>query len=408
MAFFLGIRYARARRGGGFIAFINTFSTVGILIGVAALILVNSVMNGFEHQLKQRILTLVPQLIVHPQAPLDKASQWQPLLQPLVAQPGVAAATPYLAAEAMIQSPYTLRGVYMEGLWPSLTPLDDLAAHIVAGDLSRLKSGAYQIVLSRFLSNQLGVDIGDKVRLLVPEGARFTPLGRVPSQRTFTIVALYELGSQADNQFIYVHGDDAARMLRRKPGAAEGIRLYLDDAFAASQIAHQLAEQHTDWTFDDWHESYGELFHAVKTEKGMMWLLLSLIIAVAAFNMVSALVMLVLEMRSDIAILSTLGLTPGSISLMFVVQGAWHGVVGTLVGAVVGILMSQYINPLLDLFHIQIVPPGIYDAGQLPVFMEPGQVATIIVSSLLLSLLATCYPAFRAARTQPAEALRYE
>ncbi|GAA0349389.1 lipoprotein-releasing ABC transporter permease subunit [Bowmanella denitrificans] len=394
---FIGLRYARASKGNPFIAFINAFSVAGIALGLTALITVSSVMNGFEGELKKRILGINPHMLVHTTA-ADKVEQLNQL-------PHVVASSAMIETQGLLQSPRTLHGVMIQGIAPQTMPDNAIiASHMMLGELGELKSGEYGLVLGRPLASLLGLGLGDKVRLLSAEASVYTPLGQVPSQRQFVITGVFDVGSELDDKVVLIHLDDAARLLRGKTEELAATRLFLDDAFSWQSVKGQVDE--LGLTSSNWRERQGPLFDAVNMEKNMMALMLVLIIAVAAFNIVSAMVMVVSEKRGDIAILRTQGLSGASLIRVFMINGLYNGLKGTLFGLLGGLLLSNQLNPLLGLLGIHLIATP--DGEGLPVEIQVHQVALMLFLSLLLSLLATLYPAMRAARVQPAQALRDE
>ena len=402
ISLFIGMRYAGLRRRGGFVSFITLFSVIGILLGVLALVVVVSVMNGLEGDLKKRILGAVPQVVVSDSD--QRLSQWQPLQQQIAQVPQVQRVSPFIEAQAMIQSPGQLEGVMLQGIYPEHESQSVLSQHMIYGELSALDKG-YGLVMGYALSRKLGVSPGDKVRLVVPSASRFTPLGRVPAQRLFTIVGLFEMGSEVDQQLVYLHGEKARRLLNYAKGQITGLRLYLDDAFNAKAVSQHVGTLiGEEYQVRDWTRTHGTLFQSVKMEKNMIWLMLTLIVAVAAFNVVSALVMLVMDKQGEIAILKTLGLSASKILLLFVFQGAFYGVVGACCGAILGVVGASNLNAVINLLGL-----SVFSYGQgLPIQVEITQVVMILVSAIAMSLIATLYPAYRASQTQPAQALRYE
>lgn len=407
VSLFIGLRYSRSQNRSGFVSFITFFSIAGILLGVTALITVVSVMNGFEGQLKERILGLVPHAVVSSEKPI---SDWRQISQTLQAQEHINKATPYVESESLVQSASQLSGVLMQGVFPEYELPDSIIEkNMQFGSMTELVAGKYNIVMGASLARQLDVRIGDKVRLLLPTKTIFTPMGRVPVQRTFTLAGIFYLGSQVDNQMVLINGQDAARLLRRSEDGVNNIRLYLNDAFTAKQVVSQLQSQPAmqEFQFSTWDKTQGNLFAAVKVEKNMMWLMLSLIIAVAAFNIVSALVMVVIDKQGEIGILQTLGMSPDGVLKIFMTQGMVNGIWGTLLGSIAGVLVTLNLNSILSLFGVNILGSG-FVMQQLPVELRFEQVLVILVSALLMSFLATLYPAYRASKTQPAEVLRNE
>lgn len=403
LALAIGLRYAGSRRSNRFVSFISLFSTFGIAIGVAALIVVISVMNGFEGQLKGRILGVIPQVIV-----TDAHSRLAPepqLAERLAALPHVQAVAPMLATEGMLQSPGQLTGVAVQGIDPAHWPADDLLhRQMLVGDLAGLQAGAYRIVLGQGIARNLGVGVGDQVRLMLTEGSRYTPFGRIPAQRLFTVSGIFGVGADVDNQIALVHLADAQRLLRLPATQVGGLRLWLDDAFAVDDVVSQPLPEGLVW--QDWRRERGELFQAVAMEKRMMGLMLVLIIAVATFNILSALVMVVSDKESEVAILRTMGMTESAVVRIFMVLGASSGVIGAIAGAAVGLLLTYGINPMLNAIGLNLYMAA--GGSGLPVIVSPLQVVVILLGAVLLSFSATLYPAARAARVRPAQALRYE
>ena len=402
----IGYRYWRARKANAFASFITIFAVSGILLGVAALIIVSSVMNGLEGQLKQRILGAVPQLTVHSEQNLN---HWQQNADALVNLDGIVAVSPSISTQAMLQAPRSISAVQIYGIYPELEKQNlALMNQHFNGSLAALKSGEYNIVLGAELARRLDVSSGDKIRVLSGDGVVYSPLGPVPSQRNFHVVGVFEMGSQVDASLAYVHHDDAQRLMRQKPGEIKQLRLYLQDPFNAANIAPKVtdtfAHSGVSVTTSDWRDSYGHLFAAVKMEKNMMSLMLSLIIAVAAFNIVSALVMMVVDKTTDIAVLKTQGLRTSSVMSVFMIQGSLNALLGLLGGLIIGVLITLNLNTIMAALGISIL-----GAGQtLPVQLEFTQLSAIVIGTLVITFLATVYPALRAANVQPASALRYE
>ena len=399
----IGLRYAGARGDNRFASFISIFSTFGIAIGVMALIVVSSVMNGFEAQLKDRILGVVPHGVVTTSS--GQLSDWQQYETVVTKLPHVQAAAPFITTEGMVQSPGNLAPIVVQGINPQNYPKEDLLRQTL-GDvtLAKLLPGKFNIILGGALAQKLGVMPGDMVRVLVSEGSRFTPMGRVPSQRLFHVVGLFDVGSPVDDQIALMHLDDARRLLRYPEQNVTGWRVWLDDAFQTEDIAK--ASLPSSLIFQDWRVERGELFRAVAMEKHIMSLMLVLIILVAAFNILSSLVMVVLDKQGEVAILRTMGMQSKTVMKIFMVQGIWSGVLGGLFGVVGGVLLTNYLNPVLKVLGLNLYMDA--GGGGLPVEMQIPQVLLIAVGALLMSFMATLYPAYRAAHIRPAEALRYE
>jgi len=415
VSLFIGLRYSRSKSRAGFISFITFFSTVGILLGVTSLITVVSVMNGFEGELKKRILGIVPHVIVTPEHNVKASSfkKWPELRMQLLQQKHIQHVSPFLSSEALIQSSVNLQGVLMQGIIPEFEEHNIINRHMISGSLSSLSEQTYSIVIGRSLANKLKVSMQDTVRLVLPNKTIFTPMGRVPVQRNFIISGIFDVGSQADDAMVYVHSKYGAKLLRRKGDGIDQLRLYLDDAFNAMQVVDsltsttQLNSSINPLAFTTWNDSHGALFSAVNMEKKMMWLMLSLIVAVAAFNIVSALVMVVVEKQGEIGILQTLGLSRIGIVKIFITQGMVNGLWGVTLGSIFGVLIASNLNEILATFGLNILGAG-YAAQSLPVKLEVNNVVVIVLSALAMSFVATLYPAFQASKTQPAEVLRNE
>ncbi|WP_116644964.1 lipoprotein-releasing ABC transporter permease subunit LolC [Salinivibrio sp. HTSP] len=391
LSVFIGLRYLRGRSADRFGRFVSSMSTAGIAIGVMALITVSSVMNGFEAQLKGRILGVLPHAIIaNGQANPDQTAieRW----------PHVIDTAPIQTTDAVIQSRKGLSAGLLEGIDPSAH--EPLAAHLLQGELSALAAGRYQVIIGRSMASELQLRVGDAVRVMVTSASRFTPIGRIPAQRLFTVAGIFHTGTDVDGQLMLANIEDVARLSGEPPSQANDLRLFLDDPFAITQL-----KTHADpdtWT--DWRVWRGELFQAVKMEKNMMSLMLSLIVIVAAFNIISALIMVVMEKQSEVAILKTLGMQDKDIVAVFVAQGSLSGVLGAAVGGVLGVLLSAYINEIMSIFGVSLLGNGL----ALPVVINPFHVVMVLGLAVVLSVLATLFPAFKAASVHPAEALRYE
>ncbi|MCC5450129.1 lipoprotein-releasing ABC transporter permease subunit [Rheinheimera sp. UJ51] len=395
VSLFIGLRYSQSRKGNAFISFITLFSVAGILLGVMALTIVSSVMNGFEAELKRRILGVVPHLIV--QAPQGD-TRWQQRLQQQVK---VLDITPFLQTEALVQAPRQLTAVMLQGLTPEQLP-QFLKQSLALGDWQTLSEQRYSMMLGRGLAEQLDVHLGQQIRVLLAQGGSHTPLGWMPRQRLFTVAGIIDTGSEVDSVIAITAQEDLMRLLpvaERTPSW----RVSLLEPFQAPLLAEQLSADTQISSVQDWRQSHGKLFAAVAMEKAMMWLMLLLIVAVAAFNIVSALVMMVTEKQAEVAILKTQGMTDRALFFVFAIQGLFNGLLGAVLGVMAGVLVSWQLNALLDLFNFQ-VAGGI----QLPVLMDASQIATIFISAIGLTLLAVLYPAWRAVKINPAEVLRDE
>jgi lipoprotein-releasing system permease protein len=407
----VGLRYTRAKRRNRFISVISLISMAGIALGVAVLIVVLSVMNGFQKEVRTRILGVASHVeIVGAGGALG---DWKNVARVASEHPRVVAAAPFVQAQGMLAAGGRARGVAVRGVLPDMEErVTDIGSKMVAGRLEALSAGAYNIVLGADLARALGVLPGDKLALIAPQGT-VTPAGVIPRLRQFTVAGAFNVGfNEADAGLAVTHLEDAQRLFQLGERVS-GVRLKLDDPFAARTVARQiLAKLGPDAFATDWTRSHANLFRAVQIEKRMMFLILALIIAVAAFNVVSTLVMLVTDKQADIAILRTLGASPGSVMQIFVVHGALIGVIGTALGVAGGIALGLNVETVVpaieNLFGIKFLAKDVYLIPDLPSEVQPGDVAAVGLISLALALLATLYPSWRASRVNPAEALRYE
>jgi lipoprotein-releasing system permease protein len=407
----IGLRYTRAKRRSHFISFITLISVFGAALGVAALITVLSVMNGFERELRGRILGVVSHLTVSGDD--GQLSNWRALDGEVRTEPGVVGAAPYVLGQAMVARGRTSTGVLVRGIEPELEgQVSDVGKHMVAGRLDALKPGEFGIVLGRELAWKLNVETGDAVTLVVPE-ANLTPAGVLPRLKRFTVTGIFEVGMyEYDAGLALVQLDDA-RKLYRLGDDVSGLRVKLNDVYDAPEAAGKLWEHlGPEYRVRDWTQEHANFFRALRMEKTVMFIILLLIVAVAAFNIISMLVMVVADKRSEIAILRTLGASPGSIMGIFMVQGSVVGIFGTLLGTLGGVALAlnvETVVPFLEqLFNTTFLAKDVYYISELPSELRAGDVTLVTAASLLMGFLATIYPAFRAARMPPAEALRYE
>lgn len=402
---FIGLRYSRARQGSAFTAFINRFAFAGIALGVMALVVVMSVMNGFEGQLKERILGAVPQVTVTDSGSTTELTNWQATQKQLPQLPAIQGSMPYVQTQGILQFSEKMSVANIQGVYPddgAVPP--SLADKMVIGSWESLKPGAYHLVIGQRLARMQGITVGDTIRIIAAQGGVYTPFGMVPAQRRFVVSGLFAMGSEVDESVVFAHGRDLARLIRLPEGTVSGLQLFLDDAFKAPKVAEELRSR-TDLNVSDWRENYGQLFEAVGMEKRMMWLMLALIIAVAAFNTLSALVMVINDKRHDIAILQTLGLSNRRIRTVFMLQGLYNGVLGSLLGIIAGLMLSWFLNDILALFGARIFAGS--NEG-LPIIINSFQVIATAFAAIGLTLAATLYPASQAAHVQPSEALRYD
>ena len=406
---FIGLRYTRAKRRNHFISFISLVSMAGIALGVTALIVVISVMNGFDNELRTRILGMVSHATI---SSVDGSmSDWSGAQKKAEANPHVLGAAPYIEREGMLQGE-RVSGAIVRGVLPGEEPkVSEVHHKMKAGKLEDLVAGGYGIVLGRELSYKLGVDVGDQVVVYAPE-IRATPVGAVPRLKRFTVVGIFEIGMEEyDAGLAIVHMADAQRLYQTD--GPDGLRLKLDDLFKAFSVARNLSQELGNfYRVRDWMQGHANFFKAIAMEKRVMFMILSLIVAVAAFNLVSTLVMLVQDKQADIAILRTLGASPRSIMGVFMVQGVVVGVIGIAIGTLCGVLLATNLEAIVKYiektFEISVLPSDVYYISDLPSDMHWDDVGLIALLGFAFSLIATIYPAWRAARTQPAAALRYE
>ena len=408
---FIGLRYTRAKRRNHFISIISLISMLGIALGVAALIVVLSVMNGFQKEVRDRMLSVVSHVQIS--GTDGTLADWQKTATEASRNSEVVASAPFVSGQGLLSFGGGVRGALVRGILPEQEiGVTDLAKQIKRGSLAELKPGAFNIILGVDLARAIGASIGDKVLLISPEG-QMTPAGMVPRLKQFTLVAIFEAGHfEYDAGLAFLHIEDAQR-LYRLGDKVSGVRLKLKDLFAAIQVSQELQSTLGAGVFvADWSRQNRNWFLAVQTEKRMMFIILALIIAVAAFNIVSTLVMAVTDKQADIAILRTLGASPLSITKIFIVQGALIGVIGTLLGVVGGVLLTLNLDVVVpaieQLFGVQFLSKDIYFINTLPTDLRMTDVSAITIVALFLGLAATLYPSWRAAQTNPAEALRYE
>ncbi|HEY4637163.1 MAG TPA: lipoprotein-releasing ABC transporter permease subunit [Burkholderiales bacterium] len=407
----VGLRYTRAKRRNHFISVISLISMAGIALGVAALIVVLSVMNGFQEEIRTRILGVASHVQVFDLR--GGLADWQGVAQKVAAIPRVRASAPYVHGQAMVTVSGAARGVLVRGVLPGPeSRVTDIAQHMRAGSLDALKAGDFGVVIGGDLARAMRSYLGDKLVLIIPRG-NVTPAGVIPRLKQFSVVGIFDVGyAEADSALALIHLADAQR-LYQIGDAVSGVRLKLDDPLEARSVAREIALQ-----FDgklqasDWTRANPNLFRAIEIEKRMIFIIMVLIITVAAFNVVSTLVMLVTDKQADIAILRTLGAAPRSVMQIFIVQGAVIGVIGTLLGFAGGLALAYNVDvvvPALEtVLGFKFLSKDVYQIPDLPSKVEGLDVAIVCAVSLVLSLLATLYPSWRASRVNPAEALRYE
>ncbi len=408
---FIGLRYTRAKRRTHFISFISGVSMLGIALGIAALITVMSVMNGFEKEIRARILGAA----AHVQMMGGDAgvADWEGLSRVARAHPEVTASAPFVQAQGLLSTGSSVRGVFVRGVVPELEDkVADFSKHMVAGSLEALKPGGFGIVIGVGIARALQLRVGDRVTLISPQG-QVTPAGLMPRLKQFTVVGIFALDHNEFDSALALARMEDAQVLYRMDGNVSGVRLKVGNIDAAPRIAREIARNvPSEILLTDWTQQNVNYFRAIQIEKRMMFIILTLIIAVAAFNLVSTLVMVVTDKHPDIAILRTLGASPGSVMKIFVVQGAVIGIVGTLLGVLIGVLMALNIDTVVPAveraFGFQILSREVYYISELPSDLHWSDVWSVALVSLVLAFVATLYPSWRAARVNPAEALRYE
>jgi lipoprotein-releasing system permease protein len=408
---FVGLRYFRAKRRNQFISFISGMSLVSIAIGVMALITVLSVMNGFQDELRDRILSMTSDATVSGFE--NKLAGWQQVLGEVATQPHITGAAPYVEDQAMLANGSNMSGTEIRGVLPDMEgAVSDVGKRMIMGDMRDLKPGAYGIVLGKDLAYALNVSPGDKVILMISQG-NVTPAGLIPRFRRFTVTGIFDAGMyEYDRGLALIHMQDA-QTLYGLGDDVSGVRLKLDDKYLAPVVARDLTSRFDGAYFvSDWTQEHVNFFKAIAMEKTVMFIILSLIELVAAISIAITLVMAVTDKQADIAILRTLGASPRAIMGIFIVQGTIIGFLGTLIGLGLGVLLATYLNGIMHflqrVFHTEFLPSSVYYISDLPAAIATADVLKITIASFVLTVLSTLYPAWRAANTQPAEALRYE
>ncbi len=411
LSVYIGARYTRARRRNQFVSFISMLSLLGLTLGVAVLIVVISVMNGFEAEIRDRTLSAIPHLTVTQSTGLD-AESIQQLKHSLSADPDVIGMAPYVDGKAMLSVPGLVRGVQVTGVDPAEeAAVADLHYHMVSGSLDALRGGDFSVVIGGVTANHLGLALGDGLSLTLPQIA-VTPLGLFPRVKQFTVVGVFDVGAEVDSSTIFIHIEDAAK-LYQTGGKVDGLRVKLRDLFDAPGVRQRWTERlGNDYSIGDWSQSQGGLFQAIAMEKRVMGLLLMIVVVVAAFNIVSIVVMMVADKRAAIAVLRTMGMRARSVVAIFITQGSLIGLLGVTVGTLIGVLValnvSEIVAGLESLFSQQLFDPTVFQIVHMPSLVRVSDVLWISGASLALSILAALYPAWKASSIEAAEVLRYE
>lgn len=408
----IGGRYSRAKRRNGFISFISAVSMIGVAIGVWALISVMSVMNGFANELRGSILDVTPHLTISGNS--GWLNDWTSLSETLDSNENIKGHAPYIYTQGLVTNSGAVTGALVRGILPEHEVNVGVVQNFMQqGSLDLLEKGKYNVILGDGLASTLRADIGDKITLISPQG-QSTPAGLMPRLRRFTVVGIFGGVGPAEysNNLAFIHMNDASKLFKSK-SLVSGIRVTLNDPYSAPDMATELAAKFDYKYFvNNWTHQHQDFFRALKLERTMVFMVLFLIVAVASFNIVSTLVMVVTDKRADIAILRTLGLSPKKVMGIFFVQGVTSGVTGTLIGAVAGVLTALNVGKIIGFIEIiigfEVFPQGVYIITDFPAELRMNDVIIVIVVSIALCMLATLYPAWRASKTQPAEALRYE
>lgn len=410
LAVFIGLRYTHARRRRQFVSFVSLISLLSMFLGVFSLVVMTSVMNGFERELRGRILSVLPHVYVD--APGGAMENWQQWADRIAKDSHITGVAPYISSHVMLSTASGIRAAKITAIEPQLERrVSVIDAHIQQGSITDLQPGRYQIVLGSLLAHYLGVGIGDDVVVILPQ-VSVTPAGVFPRQKRFQVAAIFEVGAQVDAEAAFIHLADGQRLFHKKE-LVQGVRIQLIDLFSAPEFARKLAKSLPD-TFEvkDWSETQGSLFRAVKMEKRLVALLLAAVVAIAAFNIVSILTMMVADKRADVAVLRTMGASPRIVMTVFLIQGMTLGLVGVGLGVALGVPMAINIGDVIawleQLTGFTVFDPRVYFISYVPSELQWFDVGMVALGGLLLSLLATLYPAYRAARIHPAEALRYE
>lgn len=413
IALYIALRYTRAKRRNQFISFMSLVSIIGIALGVAVLLTVLSVMNGFDQQIQKKIFTMVPHVTIMRES--GKLADWQILQEKIKTTPGVIGSAPYIFIQGLLSHDQDARPVMVKGILPAKEQqVSDIGKKCIQGSFASLQPDQFGIVLGSDLAINLGVALGDQVSLITSH-TTVTPIGIIPRFKRFKVVGIFTTGSGFgyDANYAFINLQDAQKLMVFNDNQVTGLQLKLQNLFAAQKISLDLTKAlRFKYQVSNWTNTYGAFYHAVQMEKTIMFFILLLLIAIAVFNLVSGLVMLVHDKQGDIAILRTFGATPRIITAIFILQGLIIGLLGTIFGLIGGIILSlnvtQLVNFIQRTLHVQLFTPGVYWVDYLPAQLQFADIIHIAIIAITLSLVATIYPAWRASRMKPAEALRYE
>ena len=412
LALFIGLRYTRAKRRNHFLSFISIVSMIGIALGVAVLITVLSVMNGFDAEIKERVFSMVPPITIT--SPAGSIADWQPLQQVMQSTKLAKASAPFISAEVLLSHGGIVQPALLNGILPAQEKnISKIATKMIEGKLDDLKPGRFGVILGENLMQTLGATIGSKITVVTPQ-VSLSPAGVTPRFKRFTVIGVFRAGNGFgfDRAFGFVQLNDAQKLMGYGENVT-GLHVSIDNVYAAQSVATRLSNEFLQGALvTTWTDTFGDIFHAVKLEKTMMFFILLLLIGIAAFNLVSSLVMVVSEKESDIAILRTFGATPNMVMQIFIIQGGLIGIIGTALGVLLGLLLAlnatEIVHFIESTFHLQLLTSSVYFVNYLPSKVEVSDIIRICIASLSLSFLATIYPARRAAKMDPVESLRYE
>ena len=407
---FVGLRYTRSKRREGFVSFISGFSLCAMALGVMALIVVLSVMNGFDREIKNRLLLVVPHATVSRPEGFNVA-EIANLTSQIMADSNILAVVPMVQSFVMLSYDTEKIGVMLQGIDPQWSTVEPLRENMLSGFLEKLAPGDFGVVLGSQVARRLGVFVGDRIQLTMPK-VTVTPAGIFPRIKTVTVTGIFQVGAQVDSSVIFVHEQDARKLLQQTD-RFQGMRLQLAEPYGADEWIRQTGLQLLpDAKWRSWADSMGTLFQAMRMEKVVVSLLLSVVIAVAAFNIVASLVLMVSDKRKDIAVIRTLGATSGTVMRIFIVQGLAVGSIGILAGTILGCLLAYFIGDIVSFIEtvagVYIFDPTVYLISALPSKILLSDLAIVVGSAFIISFLATLYPAWRAGQVLPAEALRYD